>query len=94
MPRMGLCMLSVSPLAMLAYDLQFGPGKHLEEEKEAFETPSLLADFLLILPNSLPHAGPTLVLSCCAASLLNSIVGLYALNLSATSLLPGKKNGN
>lgn len=79
---------------MLACDLQFSPGKHLEEEKEAFETSSLLANFLLVLPTSLPRAGPTLVLSCCATSLLGSVVGLYALDLSATSLLPGKKNGN
>ena len=75
---------------MLACDLQFCPGKYLE----ALETSSLFADFLLILPTSLPHAGPTLVLSCCATSLLGSIVGLYALNLSATSFLPGKKRGD
>lgn len=79
---------------MLACDLQFCLGKYLEEEEEAFETSPLFADFLLTLPTSLRRAGPTLVLSCCATSLLGSIVGLYALNLPATSFLPGKKKGN
>ena len=83
MPRIGLCMLSVSPLAhaclwpaVLSWEVPWG------------------LDFLLILPTSLPRVGPTLVLSCCASSLLGSIVGLCALNLSATSFLPGKKRGD
>lgn len=90
MPRMGLCMLSVSLWPMLACDLQFSPGKHLSREKEAFETSSLLANFLLILPTSCLVQGPLWCFPV-VPPLLGSCQGCMLLDLSATSLLPWKR---